>query len=82
MTRAQKTAQLRAALSRYAGGRFETGSSGGANGMVFFNNAKGEQFYIGGFNASDAESIVTALNLTLELLGSSDVPAPGHLRRT
>lgn len=67
--RRAKAAQLRRALERYRGGRFETGSSGGAGGMVFFRDAAGALYYIGGFNPGDAQQIVTALNLALELLG-------------
>jgi hypothetical protein len=66
--RRDKAARLRQVLERYKGGRFETGSSGGAGGMVFFRDAKGAQFYIGGFNTADAHQITTALNLVLELL--------------
>ncbi|HEV7243256.1 MAG TPA: hypothetical protein VGQ36_28785 [Thermoanaerobaculia bacterium] len=66
--RREKAAQLRRALERYRGGRFETGSSGGAGGMVFFRDARGALFYIGGFNVADAHQIVTALNLVLELV--------------
>lgn len=66
--RREKSVRLRHVLERYRGGRFETGSSGGAGGMVFFRDAKGAQFYIGGFNAADAHQIVTALNLVLELV--------------
>lgn len=65
--RREKAAQLRRVLERYKGGRFETGSSGGAGGMVFFRDSSGALYYIGGFNISDAQQIVTALNLTLEL---------------
>jgi hypothetical protein len=36
--------------------------------MVFFIDETGRRFYIGGFNPADAERIVGALNLTLELL--------------
>lgn len=36
--------------------------------MVFFVDAAGRQFFIGGFNRGDAEGIVDALNLVLELL--------------
>lgn len=67
--RRAKAAHLRRVLERYRGGRFETGSSGGAGGMVFFRDATGALYYIGGFNLSDAQQIVTALNLALELLG-------------
>lgn len=66
--RREKAAQLRRVLGRYRGGRFETGSSGGAGGMVFFRDAKSSLFYIGGFNPADAEVIATALNLVLEML--------------
>ena len=66
--RREKVAHLRKVLGRYRGGRFETGSSGGAGGMVFFRDAKGGLFYIGGFNANDAHQIVSALNLVLELV--------------
>lgn len=67
--RRDKAARLRQVLERYKGGRFETGSSGGAGGMVFFRDATGTLFYIGGFNTSDAHRLTTALNLVLELLG-------------
>ena len=36
--------------------------------MVFFRDAKGALFYIGGFNTADAHQIATALNLVLELV--------------
>lgn len=60
---------MRAVLARYHGGKFETGSSGGAGGMVFFRDHRNQLFYIGGFNPADAVQICTALNLVLELLG-------------
>lgn len=66
--RREKAAYLRKVLERYRGGRFETGSSGGAGGMVFFRDAKGAQFYIGGFNTADAHQITLALNLVLQLV--------------
>ena len=66
--RREKSAALRRALERYRGGRFETGSSGGAGGMVFFRDRGGALYYIGGFNPSDAHQISKALNLVLELL--------------
>ncbi|HEX6098814.1 MAG TPA: hypothetical protein VF432_21035 [Thermoanaerobaculia bacterium] len=66
--RREKTAYLRKMLERYRGGRFETGSSGGAGGMVFFRDEKGALFYIGGFNIADAHQITTALNLVLDLV--------------
>jgi hypothetical protein len=66
--RSEKSAQLRAVLAHYRGGRFETGSSGGAGGMVFFRDRQSRLFYIGGFNPADAMQICTALNLVLELL--------------
>jgi len=66
--RREKAARLRQTLERYRGGRFETGSSGGAGGMVFFRDARGALFYIGGFNPADAHQITTALNLVLELM--------------
>ena len=76
--RREKIAHLRRVLERYRGGRFETGSSGGAGGMVFFRNAKGALLYIGGFNANDAHQIVSALNLVLDLLdrGPFTDPSP------
>ncbi len=64
----EKSARLRGALARYRGGQFETGSSGGAGGMVFFRDRDARLFYIGGFNPADAQQICTALNLVLELL--------------
>ena len=69
--RREKAAYLRHVLERYRGGRFETGSSGGAGGMVFFRDTQGALFYIGGFNTNDAHQIVQALNLVLELTESS-----------
>lgn len=66
--RREKAAQLRRVLERYRGGRFETGASGGAGGMIFYRNPGGALFYIGGFNAGDAHQIATALNLVLDLL--------------
>ena len=71
--RREKSARLRQVLERSKGGRFETGSSGGAGGMVFFRDAKGTLFYIGGFNTGDAHQITTALNLVLELLDVKQV---------
>jgi len=79
--RKAKAAQLRSALQRYRGGRFETGSSGGAGGMVFFRDASGALFYIGGFNISDAQQIVNALNLSLELIGHNLANSPDGERR-
>jgi hypothetical protein len=67
-TRSEKSARLRSILARYRGGTFETGSSGGAGGMVFFRDREGGLFYIGGFNPADARQICTALNLVLDLL--------------
>lgn len=66
--RREKAAYLRKVLAKYRGGRFETGSSGGAGGMVFFRDPKGALFYIGGFNTADAHQIATALNLVLDLV--------------
>lgn len=66
--RREKAAYLRKVLQKYRGGRFETGSSGGAGGMVFFRDPKGALFYIGGFNTADAHQIATALNLVLDLV--------------
>ena len=68
--RKEKAAYLRRVLERYRGGRFETGSSGGAGGMVFFRDPDRALFYIGGFNVDDAHRIVQALNLVLELVES------------
>lgn len=78
--RGEKAARLRQVLERYRGGRFETGSSGGAGGMVFFRDAKGAQFYIGGFNTADAHQITAALNLVLELLDGSPLAPPANGR--
>lgn len=66
--RKQHSADLRRALARYRGGRFETGSSGGANGMMFFIDAHGKSWYIGGMGTDHAETVTAALNLVLELL--------------
>ena len=66
--RREKSAALRRTLARYRGGRFETGTSGGAGGMMFFRDRDGALFYIGGFNPSDAQQIAAALNLVLELI--------------
>lgn len=66
--RREKAAYLRKVLAKYRGGRFETGSSGGAGGMVFFRDPQGALFYIGGFNTADAHQIATALNLVLDLV--------------
>ncbi|MEA2274420.1 MAG: hypothetical protein QOI98_3128 [Solirubrobacteraceae bacterium] len=44
-----------------------TGECGGATGMMFFINERGERFYMGGMT-SDAELVTTALNATIELL--------------
>lgn len=65
------SARLRVALERYRGGRFESDGSGGAGGMMFFRDAKGDLYYVGGFNPTDAQRIATALNLVLELLERS-----------
>lgn len=66
--RREKSARLRKVLARYRGGRFEADENGGAGGMMFFRARDGGQYYIGGFNPSDAKQIATALNLVLELL--------------
>ena len=78
--RREKAAHLRRVLERYRGGRFETGSSGGAGGMVFFRDAKGALFYIGGFNTNDAHQIVQALNLVLELIYGNSFAAGANGR--
>lgn len=44
--------------------------------MVFFRDASGSLFYIGGFNISDAQQIVTSLNLALELIGHNLANSP------
>lgn len=76
MSRSPKASRLRSLLSRYKGGRFEVGGSGGAAGMVFFIDQEGKSFYIGGFTR-DADVIVEALNLTMELLeGSASTANP------
>lgn len=62
-------------MSRYQEGRFETGASGGASGMLFFRDAEGRQWFIGGFNRSEAEGLVDALNLVLELLSETSTPS-------
>ena len=66
--RKAKSAQLRRTLARYRGGTFETDANGGAGGMIFFRDARGDLYYIGGFNPADAHQIATALNLVLDLL--------------
>lgn len=78
--RREKAARLGQALAKYRGGRFETGSSGGAGGMVFFRDAGGALYYIGGFNISDAQQIVTALNLALALTGDNLAKSEGGER--
>jgi hypothetical protein len=75
--RKQKVAELRRALERYRGGRFETGSSGGAGGMIFYRDRLGALFYIGGFNPGDAQQICDALNLVMELLARSRKESAG-----
>ncbi|HEV7922830.1 MAG TPA: hypothetical protein VGR02_18755 [Thermoanaerobaculia bacterium] len=60
--------RLRNALVRYRGGRFETGDSGGAGGMMFFVDRDGKQWYIGGMAKDHAEAVTAALNLVLRLL--------------
>jgi hypothetical protein len=55
-------------MARYRGGRFESGASGGASGMLFYKDAAGKQWFIGGFNREKAEELVDALNLVLDLL--------------
>jgi hypothetical protein len=83
--RKEKAARLRHMLERYRGGRFETGSSGGAGGMMFFRDANDALFYIGGFNTSDAYQITMVLNLVLQLMerrksvppASSEAERPG-----
>lgn len=66
--RKRKAAELRRALERYRGGTFETGSSGGAGGMVFFRDRSGALYYIGGFNPADAQQICVALNLVMSMV--------------
>ena len=67
-SKAEKAKQLRRILARYRGGRFEASGSGGAGGMVFFIDASGRNFYMGGFKPGDSEDLCRALNLVLQLL--------------
>jgi hypothetical protein len=71
VTKQQKTATLRRSLAKYRGGSFHTAESGGASGMMFFRDAAGREFYVGGFQQEHAIPIAAALNLTLELLDLS-----------
>lgn len=73
MARSEKVAQLRRALAPFAGGRFEVSNSGGASGMVFWYDGNGRPWFVGGFNR-DGEALVTALNLTMELLAEPTPP--------
>jgi hypothetical protein len=70
--RRAKATALRRTLARYRGGTFETDANGGAGGMIFFRDAAGDLYYIGGFNPADAHQIATALNLVLDLLERQD----------
>jgi hypothetical protein len=63
--------RLRRALDRYRGGRFETGESGGAGGMMFFIDERGSRWYIGGMGIEHAQTVTDALNLVLEILADS-----------
>lgn len=71
MNRAEKASRLRALLARYRGGRFATSGSGGAGGMLFFIDDRGQDWYMGGFKPDDAHALAEALNLTMELLQES-----------
>jgi hypothetical protein len=44
------------------------GGSGGASGMLYFNDAHGRQFFIGGVNDAYAQHITDALNAMLQLV--------------
>jgi hypothetical protein len=61
-----------AVLARYCGGRFETGGSGGAGGMMFYIDPSGNRWYIGGMANDHAETVTAALNLVLDLLQSHE----------
>lgn len=74
MTKEEKVAELKRALAKYRGGRFETSGSGGASGMMFFVDREGRTFYIGGFKPEDAVRIAEALNVTLRLLSWVEPP--------
>jgi hypothetical protein len=68
--RRQKAARLRELLAQYRGGRFEVAESGGAGGMMFWRDADGRAFYMGGFQPAAALGLAEALNVTLDLLES------------
>lgn len=59
---------IRRSLARYRGGKFSISQSGGARGMLFFTNVEGEEWFIGGINAINAQSICDALNAMLRLV--------------
>lgn len=71
MDRKAASAQLRQALARYRGGRFETSDSGGAGGMLFFIDPAGKQWFIGGLHGEHGQALTGALNLVLDLLAAS-----------
>jgi len=55
-------------LSRYRGGEFNLGDSGGARGMLFFTDVEGREFFCGGLNIDNAQPICDALNAMLRLV--------------
>jgi len=59
---------IRKALAPYREGRFETGESGGASGMMFFRDRDNKQWFLGGLNRDEAKRVVDVLNATLDLL--------------
>jgi|GEM_PF-7034866 len=61
---------IRVALAPYARGHFRSGGSGGADGMLFFVDARGREFFIGGLNRAHAQRVTDALNAVLRLLES------------
>jgi len=59
---------IRTALTPYQGGRFTTGASGGASGVLYFTDKAGREFFIGGLNNGYAQHLTDALNAMLQLL--------------
>ena len=69
MDREEARRVIRRAMERYRGGRFETGASGGAAGMIMFYDRACQQYYLGGFKPEDAKAVTDMLNAMLVLLG-------------
>jgi hypothetical protein len=82
MDRKARVGELRKILARYRGGRFEASGSGGANGMVFFIDGAGQQWFLGGFQPDRAAELTRALNVVLELLDASGDTRPASRPET